>query len=413
MKLLIANGRLIDPAHGVDAHQNLYVLDGVVVAIGPCPDGFAPDRVLDATGLAVIPGLVDVAARLCAADDTTGQPQRSELTAAAAGGVTRLVDVGHADMARQDMPNGVHVHALANLMDQDTEDASWANLAGYSLPDDATANPRRLLRAMQYAKTRNQTLWLRPEEPSLAQDGVAASGAYASRLGLKGIPVQAETIALHTIFELQRVTGARVHLRHLSSAAGVALLRAARREGLPVTSDVSVNNLHLTDNDIGFFDSNYHLRPPLRGQRDRDALQAALREGVIDAISSGHTPVRASGKQVPFAMSSPGATGLELLLSLTLKWARDHRLDLLDALARVTSGPAAILASGAKPSLSCGHLGVAAVADMALVDLDAEWIVGPQTLQSLSSQTPFAGMILPGRLCTTLTGGRPIWENSA
>lgn len=413
MKLLIANGRLIDPANAIDAPQDLYVVDGLVAAIGHCPAGFVPDRVLDATGLAVIPGLVDLAARVAAPDDAPGLVQQSELTAAAAGGVTQLVAAGCAAVAAQTLPNAVRVHALANLMTADADDAPQAGLAGFTLPEEVLANPRMLLRAMHYAKTQDQTLWLRPEEPSLAQEGVAASGAYASRLGLKGIPAQAESIALHTIFELQRATGARVHLRHLSSAAGVDVLRAARREGLPVTSDVSANHLHLTDVDIGFFDSNYHLRPPLRGQRDRDALQAALRDGVIDAICSDHTPVRSAGKQMPFAASTPGATGLELLLSLSLKWARDHRLDLVDALARITCGPAAVLAASGQPMPRSGHLGVGALADLVLVDLDAEWFVVPSAMQSLSSQTPFAGMILPGRIRTTLASGCPIWESLA
>lgn len=239
---------------------------------------------------------------------------------------------------------------------------------------------------------------------------MVAAGAYADRLGLEGQPPQAEALALQTIFELQRATGARVHLSRLSTARGLDLLRAARREGLPVSADVSANSLHLTDVDIGYFNTAFHLRPPLRGQRDRDAIQAALREGLVDALCSDHAVVDDDGKSVPFPHSQPGATGLELLLSLTLKWARDARLPLPQALARVTSGPAAVL-RGLSPALSgLGELGVGAPADLCLADLEAEWLVAPGALQSHSRHTPFAGMMLPGRVRATLVGGRPAWE---
>ena len=172
---------------------------------------------------------------------------------------------------------------------------------------------------------------------------MAASGAVASRLGLSGVPVSAETIALHTIFELMRVTGARVHLSHLSSAAGVALVRAAKAEGLPVSCDVTVNHVHLTDVDIGYFDSQFRLDPPLRSQRDREAIRAGLADGTIDAICSDHTPLDDDEKLLPFAEATPGATGLELLLSLTVKWAREANVPLAKALSRITSAPADVL----------------------------------------------------------------------
>jgi dihydroorotase len=152
-------------------------------------------------------------------------------------------------------------------------------------------------------------LWVRAQDPWLSGSGVAASGAYASRLGLPGIPVQAETVALNTLFELQRTCGVRLHICRVSSAAGIELVRAAKREGLPVTCDVSANHVHLTDVDIGYYDSNFRLDPPLRGQRDRDAIRAALADGTIDVVCSDHTPVDDDGKMLPFAEAEPGATG--------------------------------------------------------------------------------------------------------
>jgi dihydroorotase len=285
-----------------------------------------------------------------------------------------------------------------------------AGCLAYTQGEQGIADTRVLWGAMRYASGMGLALWLRPQDPWLARGAVAASGAYAERLGLEGLPPQAETVALHTIFELQRATGARVHLTRLSSAAGLELLRAARREGLPVTADVSVHSLHLTDVDIGFFNTDFRLNPPLRGQRDRDAIQAALADGTVDALCSDHNPIDDAAKAVPFPLVEPGATGLELLLSLALKWARDHRRPLPEALARVTCGPAAVLASVSPLAASAGHLGVGASADLCLADLEAEWLVMPGALQSRSGHTPFAGMMLPGRVRATVVGGSLAWE---
>ena len=426
MRLHIANGRLIDPANGVDGPHDLYVAQGRVVAIGAAPDGFQADRRVDASGLAVLPGLVDLSARVAQAGGAGLAP--AELRAALAGGVTRLV-LPPDPQAPPDEPTKIEAlmrHAQAGQCAVHPLGAMTVGLAGETLTEMAllaqagciafaqgeagVADTRVLWGAMRYASGQGRTLWLRPQDPWLARGASVASGAYAERLGLEGLPAQAETVALHTIFELQRATGARVHLARLSTAAGLDLLRAAKREGLPVTADVSINSLHLTDVDIGFFDTRYRLDPPLRGQRDRDAIQAALADGVVDALCSDHTPADARGKAAPFPASAPGATGLELLLSLAVKWARDGRRPLADALARVTAGPAAVLGAIAPHLAPAGHLGVGTPADLCLADLDAEWMVTPAALQSRSGQTPFAGMMLPGRVRATVVGGQPAWE---
>ncbi|WP_313694974.1 dihydroorotase [Achromobacter mucicolens] len=426
MRLHIANGRLIDPANGVDGQHDLYIASGRIIAVGAAPDGFQADRRIDANGLALLPGLIDLSARVAQAGHTGFAP--AELRAALAGGVTRLVMPPDAE-SPLDEPTKVEAlmrHAQAGQCAVHPLGAMTVGLAGETLTEMALlaragcmafsqgesimADTRVLWGAMRYASGLGQTLWLRAQDPWLARGTSVASGPYAERLGLEGMPAQAETVALHTIFELQRATGARIHLARLSSAAGIDLLRKARREGLPVTADVSVNSLLLTDVDIGFFDTNHHLTPPLRGQRDRDAIQSALADGVIDALCSDHTPVDARGKAEPFAASTPGATGLELLLSLALKWARDSRRPIGDALARVTSGPAAVLAAVAPQLGPCGHLGVDAPADLCLADLDAEWMVMPSALQSRGVHTPFAGMMLPGRVRATMVGGQPAWE---
>ncbi|MCP1405779.1 dihydroorotase [Achromobacter insolitus] len=426
MRLHVANGRLIDPANARDGQHDLYIADGHVVAVGREPDGFHADSRLDAAGLAVLPGLIDLSARVTQSGAASFAP--SELRAALAGGVTRLVlppdsaapldEPGKVEaLMRQAEAGQCRIHplgamtvALAGETLAEMGLLAQAGCLAYAQGEQGIADTRVLWGAMRYASGMGHALWLRPQDPWLARGAVAASGAYAERLGLEGLPAQAETVALHTILELQRATGARVHLTRLSTAAGLELLRAAKREGLPVSADVSVHNLHLTDVDIGFFNTDFRLNPPLRGQRDRDAILAALADGTVDALCSDHTLVDDAGKAVPFPMAAPGATGLELLLSLALKWARDHRRPLAEALARVTCGPAAVLDKIAPQVGAAGHLGPGAPADLCLVDLDAEWLVEPGALQSRSGHTPFAGMMLPGRVRATVVGGSLAWE---
>jgi dihydroorotase len=256
-----------------------------------------------------------------------------------------------------------------------------------------------LLQAMRYAKTFDLPLWLRPVEDTLAGTGVAAAGALAGRLGLSSVPVVAETVALHTIFELQRAAGARVHLCRLSSAAGLDLVRAAKREGLAVTADVGIHHVHLIDVDIGYFDPRYRLDPPLRSQRDRDAIRAALADGTLDAICSDHTPVDEDDKLLPFDEAAPGATALETLLPLTLKWAREAGVPLARALALVTSSAARVL------NEETGRLAVGAKADIAIFDPDEHWQVTADALASSGKDTPYAGLELEGRVRYTLVGG--------
>jgi dihydroorotase len=236
------------------------------------------------------------------------------------------------------------------------------------------------------------------------------------------VPVAAETIALHTIMDLVRATGARVHLCRLSSAAGVELVRQAKKEGLPITADVSINSLMLTDVDIGYFNPAMRLTPPLRQGRDRDALQAGLADGTIDALVSDHAPVDADEKTLPFGEATPGGTGLELLLSLALKWAGADAKDqpepaaLRRALAVVTQGPVKVLgdALGSLAS-SAGRLVQGGVADLVLFDPAERWCVQPDALISQGKHTPFAfeitGFELAGRVRTTLVAGQVAHES--
>lgn len=281
---------------------------------------------------------------------------------------------------------------------------------GFGQADVPLASTQVMQRALQYAATYGYTVWLRPQELHLGK-GVAASGPLATRLGLSGVPVAAETIALHTIFELLKTTGARVHLCRLSSAAGVDLVRQAKAAGLNVSCDVSIHSLLLTDADIGYFDSRARLTPPLRQQRDRDALAAALADGTIDALVSDHTPVDEDAKTLPFAEAEPGATGLELLLSIALKWSRDAGVPLARALAVVTAEPARVLgASLGTLQASVGRIVEGGVGDLCVVDPAAHWTVEAGALASQGKHTPFSGYELPGRVRCTLVGGQLAFE---
>ncbi len=418
MNILIQGGRVIDPASQFDALADVAIADGKILALGNVPAGFAPEQTLDARGCIVAPGLVDLSVRL-------GGMLASELAAAVAGGVTSvvcppdtepvldvpgLVEMLHYRSERLKLARVFPLGALTRKLEGEVlaEMASLteAGCVGFSQAEVPLANTQVLQRALQYASTFGYTVWLRPQELHLGK-GVAASGPLATRLGLSGVPVAAETIALHTIFELVRATRARVHLCRISSAAGVELVRQAKAEGLPVSCDVSINSLHLTDLDIGFFDSRMRVTPVLRQQRDRDALRAALADGTIDALVSDHTPVGEDDKALPFAESVPGATGLELLLSLTLKWAQDSGVGLADALATITQRPAAVL--GASLGVLAGEAGAlrsGAVADVCVFDAAAHWTVEPAALRSQGKHTPFGGYELPGRVRATLVAGR-------
>ena len=418
MNILIQGGRVIDPARHTDTVADVAIADGKILAIGALPTGFQPEHTIPAAGCIVAPGLVDLSVRL-------GGMLASELAAAVAGGVTSvvcppdtapvldvpgLVEMLHYRSERLKLARVFPLGALTRKLEGDVlaemAGLTEAGCVGFSQAEVPLANTQVLQRALQYASTFGYTVWLRPQELHLGR-GVAASGALATRLGLSGVPVAAETIALHTIFELVRATRARVHLCRISSAAGVELLRQAKREGLPVTADVSINSLHLTDMDIGFFDSRMRVTPVLRQQRDRDALRAALADGTLDALVSDHTPVDEDAKALPFAESEPGATGLELLLSLTLKWAADSGIGLADALATITQRPAAVLGTALGPLAGqLGGLGLGAAADVCVFDASAHWTVHAAALRSQGKHTPFGGYELPGRVRATLVAGQ-------
>lgn len=432
MKLSIVNGRLVDPASGLDlaagAASAVHVADGRILAIGQAPAGFVADRTIDATGCVVAPGLLDLAARLREPGFEYKATLESEMQAAVAGGVTGLAcppdtdptldEPGLVEMLKHRargiegtrlFPVGALTMGLKGEVITEMAELAEAGCVGFSQALAPIMDTQVLMRAMQYARTYDFTVWLHPQDPYLARNGVAHAGPYASRLGLPGVPVIAETVALNTIFDLVRVTGCRVHLCRLSSAAGLELVRRARTEGLPVSCDVAAHHMHLIDLDIGFFDANCRVDPPFRSQRDRDAIRAALADGTVDAICSDHTPVDDDAKQLPFGEAEPGVTGLELLLPLTLKWAKEAGVPLATALAKISSGPAAVLGV---PEAT-GRVQAGGPADLCVFDPSEAWVVSRATLLSQGAHTPYVGRELEGRARLTLVGGRVAWDRMA
>jgi len=427
MKILIENGHLIDPASGFNAMADLAIADSKVVSIGTVPPDFHPDRRINAAHCLVIPGLVDACARLGEPGHEHEGMLESELAAAVAGGVTSVVclpdtrpvldEPGLVEMLKfraqrlhlaKVFPLGALTRSLEGEVLTPMVELTLAGCVGFTQAEHPIQNTQGLQRAMQYAASFGFCVWLRAQDGFLGQ-GIVASGPLATRMGLSGVSVAAETIALHTFIDLMRITGTRVHISKLSSAAGVELVRAAKAEGLPLTCDVSIHNLHFTDADIGYFDTRARLTPPLRQQRDREALRQGLADGTIDVLVSDHTPVEGDAKALPFAQAEPGATALELLLGASMKWAAQSHVDTSRSIEVITSAPGALVGQA-----GLGRLQVGGFADVCVLDPQASWQVRPENLRSQSKHTPFAfdlsGSEIPAKVKATLINGRVAYQ---
>ncbi len=424
MKIHIRNGRLIDPKNKIDQILDVYIAAGKIVGIGNSPNDFHANQTIDASDLIICPGLVDLSARLREPGFEHKATLESEMQAAIAGGVTSLAcppdtdpvldEPGLVEMLkhRAKQLNLAHVYPLGALTKElagkeltEMSELTEAGCRGFAQADISITDTQVLWRAMQYAATFGYTVWLRPEEPFLAKNGVAHDGEVSARLGLKGIPEAAETLAIASIIRIARETGAKVHLCRLSTSEGVEMVRQAKIEGSSITCDVSANHLHLTELDIGYFDANSHLRPPLRSQRDRDRLRTGVADGTIDAICSDHTPVDDDAKLLPFAESEAGATGLELLLPLTLKWAYESKTPLMKAFEVITSAPAKIL------GVSGGHVSLNYDANLCIFDPNVYWKIEPKALRSQGKNTPFLGLEVPGKVRYTLVNGHIVYQS--
>lgn len=422
MPIVIQGGRVIDPAHHIDTVADLFIAGGKIAGLGQPPAGFIPEQTIDARHQIVCPGLIDLCARLREPGQEHKATIASETRAAAAGGVTTLVCPPDTDPPIDEpaviewirrrakaggqarvLTLGALTYRLRGERLAEMAALKEAGCVGVSDGGQPIANTRILRRALEYAATFDLTVFLTPLDPELSH-GLAHEGQVATRLGLPGIPAAAETGIIARDLELVRDLGVRVHFGRLSSARSVELIARARAEGLPVSADVAVHHLHLTEIDLVGFDSRCHVSPPLRGLRDKDALRAGLASGALSAICSDHQPHEPDAKQAPFGDTEPGISGLDTLLSLSLRLARDGVLPLTTVIERLTCGPARIL------GLDRGHLGVGATADVCVFDPEAEGLLEPATLRSRGQNSPFIGWALPGRVTHTLLEGRVVYE---
>ncbi|AOU96833.1 dihydroorotase [Acidihalobacter yilgarnensis] len=423
MRRLIRGGRIIDPANGIDRIADLAIADGRIVGLDP--GDFQADAHIDARGLTIIPGLIDLAVRLREPGQEHKATIASECRAAAAAGITTVCAMpdtvppidSPADvrLVRQKARNahaarvavfgaltqgldGNHLTEMAALRD--------AGCVGVTNALRPLASPLILRRALEYAASLGLIVVVQPLEHTLMPDGCAHEGPVASRLGLPGIPVAAETAALGQILALVEQTGARVHFGRLSSAAAVRDLQRAIADGLPVSGDVAAHQLFLTEMDVADFNALCHVLPPLRNARDLKALRAGVADGTLIAICSDHQPHEDDAKLMPFPATEPGISALETLLPLALRLVDEGSLTLVEAIRSVTCGPAQIL------GLNGGNLAPGRPADICIFDPEAEWSLDVEQLHSRGRNTPFQGWALRGRVRHTLVRGEPIYESS-
>ena len=419
MKIHIKGGRLIDPANGIDAQQDLYIDKGLVLAVGAAPDGFVAEQIIDAQNQWVVPGLIDLQARLREPGQEHKGSIDSETRAAASAGITTLccppdtspvIDTPavvkliqqQADLTNcvQVLPIGALTAGLAGEQLSEMHTLHEAGCIAFSNGDAPIKNTLVLRRAMEYASSHGLTLIMHPTEHWLARGGVAHEGQVGLRMGLAGIPESAETVEVARILALVEQTGARVHFGQLSTGRAVEMLQQARQRGLQVTADVAAHQLHLTEMDLLDYNSYCHVYPPLRSQRDRDALRAGLKDGTINAICSDHQPHDVDAKQTPFAETEPGISALETMLPLTLRLVQDGVLELSAAIASLSTAPAQIL------GLNSGQLGIGARADICIIDPQREWSLEEAQMQSQGKNSPFLGWDFKGQVSHTLLAGR-------
>ena len=423
-RLLVSNGLILDPVTQSVKTSNVYIADGNIIAIDHEPVGFEADRSIDATGLIISPGLVDLSARLREPGLDFKADIYSEVTAAASAGITTLCcppdtdpvidEPAVVELIHRKAANAAHTHVV-------TLGALTRGLEGHLLSEMATlkaagcvgvSNSRRpvantliLRRAYSYAASCGITLFIEPDEHWLSTGGCAHDGKVATRLGLQGIPVSAETVAISRALELILETGARAHFGRLSSAHGVELIRRAKERGMAITADVSAHQLFLSEMDINSFNSMCHVLPPLRSQRDMEALREAVKDGVIDAICSDHQPHEPDAKQAPFASTEPGISSLETLLALTLRLVHEQLVPTYTALSLLSTQPAAIL------GIEAGVLAANRPADICIYDPEQDWQLDTSTMLSRGKNTPFAGWNFQGKVRHTIIDGRLVYTS--
>jgi dihydroorotase len=424
MSIHIKGGRLIDPANGIDAQKDLYIDDeGFIVGVGAAPGSFKAERTIDASNKVVCPGLVDLRARTREPGLEHKATIESETQAAVSAGITTLccppdthpvIDTpAMAQMIQSRAwrfglafihPLGALTQGLEGKLLADMEALDDAGCVGFNNGPYPITDTLVLRRAMEYCATFDLTVFLHSEDPWLRGQGCMHEGEVSTRLGLPGIPEAAETVAIARDLALIEQTGARAHFCKISSARGIAMIAEAQKRGLPISADVTAHHLHLTEHDVEGFNTQCHVRPPLRASFDRDALRAALKSGALTAICSDHQPHESDAKLAPFAQSEPGVSALETLLPLTLKLVDEKLLSLGEAIALLTSKPAEIV------GIDAGKLSMGDTADVCIFDPALSWTLTAETMVSRGRNSPFLGQTMRGRATHTLVGGKLVFE---
>lgn len=424
MRIAITNGNLVDPRNQINERRDLFVMDGKILAVGHAPEGFAADVTIDASNKVVCPGFVDLCARLREPGLENKGTILTETRAAAAAGITSIC-------MPPDTSPVIDTPAVIELIHQRNEEAGFcrvytlgaltqgldgehltemahlkeAGCVGVSNVMRCMTNPQVLRRAMEYAASVDLTVFLHPQDTGLTNNGCAHEGIISTRLGLAGIPEAAETQAVANYLMLVEQTGARVHFCHISTARAVQMIGRAKYDGFDLSADVAAHQLHLTEMDIGYFNSQCHVNPPLRTERDRDALRHAVASARIEAICSDHQPHDLDAKLAPFAETEPGISALETLLPLSLRLVNEGMMTVSELVDRLSTTPAEII------GINAGHLSVDAPADITIFDPGKSWVLYPQNMISAGKNTPFAHWELQGAVVKTICNGQIVYSN--
>lgn len=429
MNILIKNVRLLDPSKNIDANNaDIYIANGKIfdIVLDSSKKNFAADKIIQADGLIACPGLIDLSARLNSIE--------VELAAATAGGITTLVvppdttppldepELADRLIHRAKDVKKTKVFPLGALT-LGLDGKKLAELAGlkkvgciaFSQANRPIIDTQSLLRTLQYAATFGFCVWYQPQDFYLSQNGFAHDGLIASRLGLAAIPVAAETISLLTLLELAKLTNVKLHFMRLSTAKGVEILQQNEYKN-NITYDVNIHHLLMTENNINYFDTNAKFVPPLRSENDRQSLNKAIINNDNVAITSDHTPISAENKLLPFGEAKAGASGVELLLPLTLLWAKQNQVSLLEAIKKITAIPAKIIRTAVnddseKNLQNLGTLNIGGNADLCLFDENESWQICEKNLKSRGKNTPFFNETLNGKVKLTIIDGRIIYSD--